>query len=411
MSIKANNLLDSIVFTEENDRIAKKLSVLDKNSPFSLEYNNQVKKYINKYLREDKKLISKMLASSSYYFPLIEATLDKHGLPMELKYLAIVESGLNPKARSVSGATGLWQFMYLTGKQYNLEVNSYVDDRQDPLKSTESACQYFKKLYDIFGDWNLVLAAYNGGPGYIQRKIIDTGINDYWQLQKHLRTETRNYIPKFIAINYLMNFYQDHNIQEQESKINFLELDTIRIKNQIELEDLNIIVCVDIETINYLNPSYKKNIFPEDALIVLPKEAANDFLLNENSYYNFISLIENKQVLINEERVVYDVQQGDYLGKIAKDYNVRVYEIKKWNNLNNPNISVGDKLVLFVDKGHLEKNSIDAFEKKEYVIKKGDTLWGIAQKIEGVSVSKIKAINKLKGEYLKPGTKILIPVI
>ena len=208
MSIKANNLLDSIVFTEENDRIAKKLSVLDKNSPFSLEYNNQVKKYINKYLREDKKLISKMLASSSYYFPLIEATLDKHGLPMELKYLAIVESGLNPKARSVSGATGLWQFMYLTGKQYNLEVNSYVDDRQDPLKSTESACQYFKKLYDIFGDWNLVLAAYNGGPGYIQRKIIDTGINDYWQLQKHLRTETRNYIPKFIAINYLMNFYQ-----------------------------------------------------------------------------------------------------------------------------------------------------------------------------------------------------------
>ena len=241
--------------------------------------------------------------------------------------------------------------------------------------------------------------------------MSDTGINDYWQLQKHLRTETRNYIPKFIAINYLMNFYQDHNIQGQESKINFLELDTIRIKNQIELEDLNIIVCVDIETINYLNPSYKKNIFPEDALIVLPKEAANDFLLNENSYYNFISLIENKQVLINEERVVYDVQQGDYLGKISKDYNVHVYEIKKWNNLNSSNISVGDKLVLFVDKGHLEKNSIDACEKKEYVIKKGDTLWGIAQKIEGVSVSKIKAINKLKGEYLKPGTKILIPVI
>ena len=167
--------------------IEKRIKELNKQTPVDLIFNDQVFDYINKYLEKDKKLISKMLAYSEYYFPMMDAMLDKHGLPLELKYLSIVESGLNPKARSVSGAVGLWQFMYLTGKQYNLSVSSYMDERQDPFKSTESACIYFKKLYESFGDWSLVLAAYNGGPGYIQRKIIDTEINDYWNLQQHLR--------------------------------------------------------------------------------------------------------------------------------------------------------------------------------------------------------------------------------
>ena len=151
-----------------------------------------------------------MLSLSNYYFPIFEQTLDKYDLPLELKYLSIVESALNPNARSKSGARGLWQFMYPTAKEYGLRVTSYIDERLDPFKSTEAACKYFIKLYDLFGDWNLVLAAYNGGPGYIQRKMIATGHDNYWDLRPHLRTETRNYVPKFIAITYLMEFHTNY---------------------------------------------------------------------------------------------------------------------------------------------------------------------------------------------------------
>ena len=260
-----------------------------------------------------------MLAYSEYYFPMMEAMLDKHGLPLELKYLSIVESGLNPKARSVSGAVGLWQFMYLTGKQYNLSVSSYMDERQDPFKSTESACIYFKKLYESFGDWSLVLAAYNGGPGYIQRKIIDTEINDYWHLQQHLRTETRNYVPKFIAINYLMTFYKEHNITKDEVKLSYYEIDSIKLKSQVNLKGLMSVTCTSREIIEYLNPSYKRDIFPETTYIVLPKENISDFLLNEESNYKTMSLINDKQVLIDEDRIIYTVQREIISVKLQKN--------------------------------------------------------------------------------------------
>ena len=352
-----------------------------------------------------------MLAYSEYYFPMMEAMLDKHELPLELKYLSIVESGLNPKARSVSGAVGLWQFMYLTGKQYKLSVSSYMDERQDPFKSTESACVYFKKLYESFGDWSLVLAAYNGGPGYIQRKIIDTEVNDYWNLQKHLRTETRNYVPKFIAINYLMTFYKEHNITKDEIKLSFHEIDSIKLKNQINLKGLMSVTCTSREIIEYLNPSYKHDVFPESACIVLPKENISDFLLNEESNYKTMSLINDKQVLIDEDRIIYTVLKGDYLGKIAKKYNVNIYNLKKWNKLKTSKINEGEKMVIFVDKAHLKKISFESFRKEEYIVKKGDTLWSIAQKLDGITVSEIQELNNIKGGYLQPGTKILIPVI
>lgn len=409
-SVNASDTL--ITNTNENyDLIQKRISELNKQTPIELMFNKQVFDYINKYLSTDKKLISKMLAYSEYYFPMIEAMLDKHELPLELKYISIVESSLNPKARSFSGAVGLWQFMYLTGKQYNLSVSSYIDERQDPFKSTESACIYFKKLYENFGDWSLVLAAYNGGPGYIQRKILDTEINGYWNLQQHLRTETRNYVPKFIAINYLMNYYQEHNITKDEVKITFHEIDSIKLKNQVDLKSLTSVTCTSSEVIEYLNPSYKRNIFPESAVILLPKETINDFLLNEESNYKTIYLINEKQILVDEDRILYKVQKGDYLGKIANKYNVNIYNLKKWNKLKSAKIKEGDQMVIFVEKEHLKKISFDSFRKEEYVVKKGDTLWSIAQKIEGISVSEIQELNNIKEGYLQPGTKILIPVI
>ena len=391
--------------------IEKRIKELNKQTPVDLIFNDQVFDYINKYLKKDKKLISKMLAYSEYYFPMMDAMLDKHGLPLELKYLSIVESGLNPKARSVSGAVGLWQFMYLTGKQYNLSVSSYMDERQDPFKSTESACIYLKKLYESFGDWSLVLAAYNGGPGYIQRKIIDTEINDYWHLQQHLRTETRNYVPKFIAINYLMTFYKEHNITKDEVKLSYNDIDSIKLKSQVNLKSLMSVTCTSREIIEYLNPSFKRDIFPEAAYIVLPKENISDFLLNEGSNYKTISLINDKQVLVDEDRIIYTVLKGDYLGKIAKKYNVNIYNLKKWNKLRTTKINEGDQMVIFVDKEHLKKISFESFRKEEYVVKKGDTLWSIAQKLDGITVSEIQELNNIKEGYLQPGTKILIPVI
>lgn len=407
------NVNDSLFLEQSTgvplDLFSERLQVLDASSPMDLLYNDKVKPFIESYLTKNKSLIGRMKGLSPYYFSIFEQALDKHNLPLELKYLAIVESALNPKAKSSSGATGLWQFMYLTGKEYGLNVNSYIDDRQDPIKSTEAACTYFIKLYEMFGDWNLVLAAYNGGPGYIQRKIASTGKKSFWELEEHLRRETRNYIPTFIAVNYAMNYAEEHNIETIFSNIKYKKPDTIVLKKQTDLKALKELTCLNKETINYLNPSYKKEIYPKGAIIILPSDNVEDFLLNEESNYSFIEMIEKKEILIDEERIVYRVKKGDYLGKIAKEYSVRVFEIKEWNNLKTTSLDIGEKLVLFVPiREGLDLNNQPDL-KNEYVVQKGDTLWGIAKKFDGVSVSKIKALNNLEGDNLKPGTKIILP--
>jgi len=387
----------------------ERLRILDENSPMDLAYNEKVHPFIESYIGRNKALISRMQALKNLYFPLFEQQLDKYNLPLEFKYLAIVESAMNPKAKSHSGATGLWQFMYLTGKQYGLNVTSYMDERQDPYKATEAACVYFEKLYDTFGDWNLVLAAYNGGPGYLQKKINTVGSNDFWVLHPHLRRETRNYIPTFIAVNYAMNYAEEHGISTQMTKIEVGITDTLTLKKQIELKVLAEIICVNKETILYLNPAYKKNIFPKGSVVVLPEFAANDFKFNEETNYAFIESVDNKEILIDEERIVYRVHKGDYLGRIAKDYNVHVFELKEWNNLKTTNLDIGDKLVIYVKNNQKTQEKAQKLAKKEYIVQKGDTLWGIAKKHDGLSVWKIKSLNNLESDNLKPGTKILLP--
>ncbi len=387
----------------------ERLRILDENSPMDLAYNEKVHPFIESYIGRNKALISRMQALKNLYFPLFEQQLDKYNLPLEFKYLAIVESAMNPKAKSHSGATGLWQFMYLTGKQYGLNVTSYMDERQDPYKATEAACVYFEKLYDTFGDWNLVLAAYNGGPGYLQKKINTVGSNDFWVLHPHLRRETRNYIPTFIAVNYAMNYAEEHGISTQMTKIEVGITDTLTLKKQIELKVLAEIICVNKETILYLNPAYKKNIFPKESVVVLPEFAANDFKFNEETNYAFIESVDNKEILIDEERIVYRVHKGDYLGRIAKDHNVHVFELKEWNNLKTTNLDIGDKLVIYVKNNQKTQEKAQKLAKKEYIVQKGDTLWGIAKKHDGLSVWKIKSLNNLESDNLKPGTKILLP--
>lgn len=387
----------------------ERLSFLDDNSPMDLAYNEKVHPFIESYIGRNKVLISRMQGLKNLYFPLFEQQLDKYSLPLEFKYLAIVESAMNPKAKSHSGATGLWQFMYLTGKQYGLNVTSYMDERQDPYKATEAACVYFEKLYDTFGDWNLVLAAYNGGPGYLQRKINSVGSNDFWVLYPHLRSETRNYIPKFIAVNYAMNYAAEHGISPQTTKIEAGKTDTLTLKKQIELKVLAEISCVNKETILYLNPAYKKNIFPKGSVVVLPEYAAIDFKFNEETNYAFIESVDNKEILIDEERIVYRVHKGDYLGRIAKDHNVHIFELKEWNNLKTTNLDIGDKLVIYVKNNQKAQENTQKLAKNEYIVQKGDTLWGIAKKHDGLSVWKIKSLNNLESDNLRPGTKIILP--
>ena len=387
----------------------ERLRILDENSPMDLAYNEKVHPFIESYIGRNKALISRMQGLKNLYFPLFEQQLDKYNLPLELKYLAIVESAMNPKAKSHSGATGLWQFMYLTGKQYGLNVTSYMDERQDPLKATEAACVYFEKLYDTFGDWNLVLAAYNGGPGYLQKKINTVGSNDFWVLHPHLRRETRNYIPTFIAVNYAMNYVKEHGIIPQTTKIEVGKTDTLTLKKQVDVKVLSEMICVNKETILYLNPAYKKDIFPNESVVVLPEFAANDFRFNEETNYTFIEAVDNKEILIDEERIVYRVNKGDYLGRIAKDHNVHVFELKEWNNLKTTNLDIGDKLVIYVKNNQKIQEKLQKLTKNEYIVQKGDTLWGIAKKHDGLSVWKIKSLNNLESDNLKPGTKILLP--
>ncbi|MGY8931268.1 MAG: transglycosylase SLT domain-containing protein [Flavobacteriales bacterium] len=389
--------------------ITNRLQQLNNISSINYSYNKTVQSFIDAYLIKNKQLISRMLSLSNYYFPIFEQTLDKYDLPLELKYLSIVESALNPNARSKSGARGLWQFMYPTGKQYGLEVNSYIDERNDPFKSTEAACQYFVKLYDMFGDWNLVLAAYNGGPGYIQRKLISTGKDNFWDLRPFLRRETRNYIPSFVAVSYLMTYANEYNIRPDTLQIKLVPTDTFTINCQISFSLLSTITCVPIYEIKHLNPSYKNDIFPLYSKINLPLEHVNDYLLNYESNKVFVSAVNNKEILIDEIRHVYIAEDGDYLGKIASKYKLKVFQIKKWNRLKSSKLKIGDKLILYVSTSVLEDiNRIEASE-LEYIVRKGDTLWEISQMYDGVSIPKIKQLNKLKSNNLKPGSRILIP--
>ena len=402
---------DQLNEKQNQNSIKLRVDRLNSISTINFEYNSFVKLYMESYLIKDQKIISKMLAISKHYFPIFEQKLDKYNLPLELKYLSVVESSLNTRAKSPSGALGLWQFMYPTAKEYGLRVTSYIDERLDPFKSTEAACKYFIKLYDLFGDWNLVLAAYNGGPGYIQRKMISTGHDNYWDLRPHLRTETRNYVPKFIAITYLMEFHKNYKFPIDTLDITLLNSDTIQIDYQINYKTLSKLTCLSEEDISYYNPSFKNNIVPKGSTIVLPKSNIDDYYLNYQEYKVFTQAVDDKEILLDETLINYSVVAGDYLGKIASNYNLKIYQIQNWNNLKSTKLNIGDNLFLYVSNDRLKKINNVKPSNKSYTVQKGDTLWDIAKMYAGVSVSRIKKLNKLKSNTLKPGSKLIIPKI
>ena len=332
---------------------------LDTKTPVDLVYNPYVKQYINVYTKQRRQQMSRMMGLAAYYFPVFESVLDQFNLPLELKYLALVESALNPKAKSWAGATGLWQFMYNTGKEYNLKVSSYVDERMDPYRATVAACEFFEKSYSVYGDWSLVLASYNSGRGNVNKAIRRSGgKKNYWQIRRFLPKETRSYVPAFIAVCYAMNYASEHKISSEKPRVLFHEVDTIEVKYQIDFEYLSSSIDISVNELEFLNPSYKINVIPKvegrPYHLVLPVAKMGAFVANEKEIYaHFVELDAQKRKNYpkyseQDERVVHRVKSGEYLGKIARRYGCSVKKIQQWNNLKSDNIRVGQRLVLYV---------------------------------------------------------------
>lgn len=334
------------------------MAELDARTPFEMAYNPVVKKYIERYLKYGSTRLSRMMAHGQYYFPMFEEHLAKYNMPLELKYLAVVESALNPKAKSPVGATGLWQFMYGTGKIYGLKVNSYVDDRNDPLKSTEAACQYMLKLYDIFDDWNLALAAYNSGPGNVNKAIRRSGgKTSYWEIRPYLPRETSAYVPLFIAASYAIEYGPIHGIGPAEIPAYYMETDTVRITQQIHFKQVEEGLGVDKALMEFLNPQYRYNIVPvvdgQDYYLTLPAESATAFRSQQDSLFSIAeAYFDARASTVPElthmnERTTHRVKSGETLGHIAYKYGVGVSDIKRWNGLSSDMIRIGQRLVVY----------------------------------------------------------------
>lgn len=332
-------------------------------------YNEIVRKFIDMYAGRLRNQVSFMLSACNFYMPIFEEALDAYNLPLELKYLPIIESALNPSAVSRVGASGLWQFMLATGKMYGLESNSLVDERRDPIKATWAAARYLKELYAIYGDWNLVIAAYNCGPGTINKAIRRAnGKTDYWEIYNFLPKETRGYVPAFIAANYVMTYYCDHNICPMETNIP-ASTDTVQVNKNLHFEQIADICGVSIDQIKSLNPQYKKNIIPGDSksyTLRLPQSHISVFIDQQDTIYAHRAdeLFRNrKTIAINDNTppsstrtkasvgkgtlTYHKIRSGETLGSIAAKYGVRIKDIQSWNGLRNTKIAAGKQLKIY----------------------------------------------------------------
>lgn len=338
---------------------SERMEMLNKKSPIEFSYNIEVEKYIKDYLYKNREKVSELLALSDFYFPIFEETLDRNNLPLELKYLPIIESELNPTARSSMGATGIWQIMFNTAKEYNLLVSSYVDERMDEQKSTVAACKYFEKSFKRFGNWTSSIASYNVGQyGVVKAIKRSGGKSNYWQYRSFLPPETQQYIPKYFAAVYVMNYAHLYDIKPKKYIDNiYIETDTIHINYRLNLEELSSLINLNENTIFKLNPSYKLNIIPHvDERIYylrLPLNYLDYYIENKDQIYSKLKELElDVDYPLYEELVktiTYTVKSGDYLGKIANKYNCKVKDILLWNDKKNTKIKVGEKLKIYVN--------------------------------------------------------------
>lgn len=418
-----------------------------------MSYNPLVRKYIEMYARR-RKQVSYMLGEGKYYFPLFEQELDKQGLPLELKYLPVIESALNPIARSRVGATGLWQFMLPTGRMYDLEINSMVDERSDPKRSTEAAVRYLKALFDIYKDWNLVIAAYNCGPGNVNKAMRRSGgMTDYWAIYPYLPRETRGYVPIFIAATYIMNYYDKHEICPAQGNLPVM-MDSLVINKNLHFQQIADMINIPIDDLRAYNPQFKQDIVPgayKPYVLNMPLTKVTAFIDKQDTIYTHraTELFTHRKeagldVVGGAAGLTHKVRRGDTLSGIARRYGISLAQLKRWNGLKSNTVSVGRSLnvsdpslakkkntntqtqlanntpkptekVESVAVSNDSDNKLYKLVKKtkpEYVttrykVRSGDTWSKIAQK-QGVSISEIKQRNNIRGNNLMAGKTLII---
>ncbi|MCB0769069.1 MAG: LysM peptidoglycan-binding domain-containing protein [Flavobacteriales bacterium] len=406
-----------------------RLQYLDGQTPFDLVYNGSVQAYIDLYAVRKREMTSRMLGLSDLYFPVFEEYLDRYGMPLEMKYLAVVESALNPAARSRAGAVGLWQFMLPTGKMFGLKADSYVDERHDLHKSTEAACKYLTYLYNMYDNWEMALAAYNCGPGNVNKAIRRSGGHkDYWKIYDHLPRETRGYVPAFIAVNYVFAHAADHNLYPVVPTYCAHQVDTVQVCYPVDLGNIAPLMGSTAEELKELNPTFKLGVIPDvdqPVTLYLPKQAAGVFVNNEDSLRyaalneaaapaTEVKSDEGIALQSNKSSVprYHTVRRGESLGVIAQRYHTSVTDLKRLNNIRGTTIHTGEKL-----KVGYTTQQVSAIAPKTdgqeafiyYEVQPGDTLWDIAQRYPGVSVDDLKRMNtELEKEGLKPGRKIKV---
>ena len=442
-------------------------------SAVSLSYNNTVKNFITMYTNRKPQQVSVMLGLANYYFPIFEEALVKYDLPMELKYLPIIESALNPGANSSASAVGLWQFMYSTGRMYKLEISTFIDERRDPIKATDAAVRYLRDLYNIYQDWHLVIAAYNCGPGNVNKAIKRSGDKkDYWKIYYSLPKETRGYVPAFIAANYVMNFYQNHNILPKSPEFPIIT-DTIMVNDYLNFSQISEVIGISIDQIRTLNPQYRRDIIPASQQkpysLVLPVDQILTYIENQvqihdhrrNEFFpnNEIVNPQNKYATVSpsdikgRDKIIYTVKKGDNVGLISSWYRVRSSDLCYWNNIRKNFIKIGQKLTIYVPDGQGEYysklNKMSYTEKQRslhkkptvsssqqvasnsgtektldsaasqtsstksqyvyYKVRKGDNFWTIAKKFPGVSNQEIMKLNNIsQANSLKVGQVLKI---
>ncbi|TRX05417.1 LysM peptidoglycan-binding domain-containing protein [Flavobacterium gawalongense] len=465
--IKNINIDEKVDYELPTELLKERLAAMDAKSPFNIEYNQGLENIIKSFLKNRKRSFERLMAISEYYFPLFEEALAKQNVPLEIKYLAVVESALNPKAVSKMGATGLWQFMYQTGKQYGLKIDSYVDERSDPLKASEAATQYMTNMYKIFGDWDLVLASYNSGPGNVSKAIRRSGgQQNYWNIRKNLPKETQGYVPAFLATMYIYEYHKEHGIIPNRATVKHFATDTIMIKKQMSFKQISDLLDVPVAQLQLLNPSYKLNVVPvyhdENHFLRLPQDKVAVFTSNEAKIYAYTqheldfrekpfqvtkAIVVRDTMNYTTQRITlpktkyYKVKRGDNLSEIADKYDIAVSDIKKWNKLKSNAVPYGKSLKIITEQSIVrtikkepkvevvpsetisESQRVVASEVKinkeeelasnperkdiEYVVQKGDNLGNIAHKF-GTTLADLKQWNNLSDHNIALGATLIV---
>lgn len=375
-------------------------------------YNPYVKTFINLYANRRRELTERVMGLGQLYYPIFEEQLDKYNLPLELKYLAVIESALNPVARSRVGATGLWQFMYGTGKMYGLEVNSMVDDRSDIYKSTIAAAEHFVDLYKIYNDWNLVLCAYNAGPGNVNRAIRRAGgVKDFWAIRHYLPRETQNYVPAFMAVTYVMENAHAHNLYPNPPIYSHLDVDTMIVNQQLSLRTVSEFLDIPLDHLRYLNPTFRQNIIPHNPRspysLRLPRDYTGLFIANEDTIYNHRTREQLRQEELAAqmaETTTHVVRSGEVLGSIARRYGTSVREIQRLNNIRGTLIKPGQRLIV---KAPARPATQLATNTNTHVVRSGETLGVIASRYR-ITVKDIQHWNNLSGTVIRAGQHLVV---